>query len=200
MEKPKNIDEYISRTDGTFAYPILTRVHEIILETVPEIEEAIKWGAPSYEYKGIMITTVKFKEFAAVWFHKGTFFDDPKNLLEASSDETKYMRKYVLPSIDDLDEEGLKGLIREAVKFQESDPELELSGQSEKKELSSDLLDNTLNRDPEAKSEFEKFPDYKKKEFIEHIETAKRDATKKRRLDKSMDLIRQGIGLHDKYR
>lgn len=200
MAKSKTIDEYIARTEGTFAHPILIKVHEIILETAPKIEEAIKWGAPSYEYKGIMMTTVKFKKFAAVWFHKGAFFSDPKNLLEASSDDTKYMRKYVLHNIDDLDEEGLKGLIREAIKFQESDEILEVAEESEKEELTSDLLDKTLSEDSKAKAEFENFPDYKKKEFIEHIETAKRDATKLRRLEKSLDLIRQGIGLHDKYR
>lgn len=200
MAKPKNINEYIARTEGTFAHPILTKVHEIILETAPEIEEAIKWGAPSYEYKGLMITTVKFKKFAAVWFHKGAFFDDPKNLLEASSDDTKYMRKYILHTIDDLDEKGLKGLIREAIKYQETDVEVEVTATSEKETLTSDLLDEALSNDSKAKAEFENFTDYKQKEFIEHIETAKRDATKQRRLKKSLELIRQGIGLHDKYR
>ncbi len=200
MAKPKNIDEYIARTEGTFAHPILTKVHEIILETAPEIQEAIKWGAPSYEYKGIMITTVKFKKFAAVWFHKGAFFDDAKNLLEASSDDTKYMRKYILHTIDDLDEEGLKGLIREAIKHQESDEVLETSDKTDKEELTSELLEKALYNDSEAKTKFENFPDYKKKEFIEYIETAKRDATKQRRLEKSIDLIRKGVGLHDKYR
>ena len=200
MAKPKNINEYIARTEGTFAHPILTKVHEIILETAPEIEEAIKWGAPSYEYKGLLITTVKFKKFAAVWFHKGAFFDDPKNLLEASSDDTKYMRKYILHTIDDLDEKGLKGLIREAIKYQETDVEVEVTATSEKETLTSDLLDEALSNDSKAKAEFENFTDYKQKEFIEHIETAKRDATKQRRLKKSLELIRQGIGLHDKYR
>lgn len=200
MAKPKTIDEYIAKTKGTFAHPILVKVHEIILETVPEIKEAIKWGSPSYEYKGLMITTVKFKKFAAVWFHKGAFFDDPKNLLEASSDDTKYMRKYILHTIDDLDEEGLKGLIQEAVKAQESDVELDIFDKSESEEQSSELLDEALENDSEAKAKFEEFPYYKKKEFIEHIETAKRDATKQRRLEKSINLIRQGIGLNDKYR
>lgn len=200
MAKPKTIDEYIAKTEGTFAHPILVKVHEIILETVPEVEEAIKWGSPSYEYNGLMMSTVKFKNFAAVWFHKGAFFDDPKNLLEASSDDTKYMRKYILHTIDDLDEEGLKGLIREAIKYQETDEELEVTATSEKEELTSNLLDEALSNDFEAKTEFENFPDYKQKEFIEHIETAKRDATKQRRLEKSLGLIRQGIGLNDKYR
>lgn len=200
MAKPKSIDEYIARTEGTFAHPILTKVHEIILETAPDIEEAIKWGAPSYEYKGIMMSTVKFKNFAAIWFHKGAFFDDPRSLLEASSDDTKYMRKYELRSMDDLDEEGLKGLIREAIKYQKSDEKLEIREKPEKEKLTSELLSRALSDDSEAEAKFEEFPDYKKKEFIEHIETAKQDATKQRRLEKSLDLIRQGIGLHDKYR
>lgn len=200
MAKPKSIDEYIARTEGTFAHPILTKVHEIILETAPDIEEAIKWGAPSYEYKGIMMSTVKFKNFAAIWFHKGAFFDDPRSLLEASSDDTKYMRKYELRSMDDLDEEGLKGLIREAMKYQKSDEKLEIREKPEKEKLTSELLSRALSDDSEAEAKFEEFPDYKKKEFIEHIETAKQDATKQRRLEKSLDLIRQGIGLHDKYR
>lgn len=200
MSKPSNIPDYISRTEGTFAHPILTRVHEIIHETVPEVTEAIKWGSPSYEYKGLMISTVKFKNFATVWFHKGAFFDDPKNLLEASSDDTKYMRKYDLRTITDLDEDGLKGLILEAVRCQEENIEPEVSDHSEKKELTSELLDNALANDSQARSEFENLPDYKKREFIEHIESAKRDATKQRRLKKSLDIIRKGIGLHDKYR
>lgn len=200
MAKPKNIDEYIARTEGTFAHPILKKVHEIILETAPQIEENIKWGAPSYEYKGLMISTVKFKKFAAVWFHKGAFFHDPKNLLEASSDDTKFMRKYQLRNMDDLDEEGLKGLVREAIKYQETDEKLEIRDKSEKEELISDLLNKALANDSEANAKFNKFTDYKKKEFIEYIATAKQDATKQRRLKKSMEMIRKGVGLHDKYR
>ncbi|MDZ7718881.1 MAG: YdeI/OmpD-associated family protein [Balneolaceae bacterium] len=36
-----------------------------------------------------------------------------------------------------------------------------------------------LSNDSDAKAKFENFTDYKKKEFIEHIESAKWDATKK---------------------
>lgn len=200
MEKPKTIDQYIMRTEGTFAHASLMKVHEIILETAPEIQEAIKWGAPSYEYKGLMMSTVKFKKFAAVWFHKGAFFDDPKNMLEASSDDTKYMRKYILRSIDELDEDGLKGLIQEAIKYQESDVELVVLDKSEKEDLSSNLLEEAFSKDSRANAEFENFTDYKKKEFIEYIETAKRDAKKQHRLKKSMDLIRKGIGLNEMYK
>lgn len=200
MPKPKTIDEYIAKKEGTFAFGILTKIDSVIHETEPDIEEAIKWGAPSYEYKGLMISTVAFKNFVAVWFHMGAFLDDPKNLLEASSDETKYMRKYIIPSLDELDEEGLKGLISEAVKIQESGQDFKTGDKSEEKFPASELLDKALHEDPKAKAEFDRFTNYKKKEFIEHIESAKREETRKRRLEKSLELIREGIGLHDKYR
>lgn len=85
MAKPKNVDDYLSRLEGNFAHPILTKVREIVHETAPQVEEKIKWGSPSFEYHGLMMSMVAFKNFAAVWFHKGALFDDPKNLLEASS-------------------------------------------------------------------------------------------------------------------
>lgn len=200
MAKPKTIGEYIAKTEGTFAHPILTRIRKIVHDTVPDIMEAIKWGAPSFEYNGLMMSMVTFKKFAAVWFHKGALFNDPKNLLEASSDQTKSMRKYIIPTIDDLNEEGLRGLILEAVEKQKTGEQVEGYNQAGNQWQHSSLLFEFFETDPLAKEKFDEFPSYKKKEFIEHIETAKRDATKKRRLKKSLELIRKGIGLNDKYR
>jgi uncharacterized protein YdeI (YjbR/CyaY-like superfamily) len=66
--------------------------------------------------------------------------------------------------------------------------------------LSSDLLEEVLSKDSIARAEFENFTDYKKNEFIEYIENAKRSATKQRRLKKSMDLIRKGVGVNEIYK
>lgn len=200
MANTTTVDEYIAKTEGTFAHPILTRIREIVHETVPDSEETIKWGVPSFEYKGLMLSTVVFKKFAAAWFHKGALFDDPKNLLEASSEQTKSMRKYIIPTIEDLDEEGLRGLILEAVKIQESGEQVKGMYTPDQKWQHSELLFEAFEKDPLAKEQFDEFPPYKQKEFIEFIETAKQEATKRRRLEKSMDLIREGIGLNDKYR
>lgn len=200
MAGPETIDEYIARTEGSFAHPILVRVREIVHQTVPGIKESIKWGSPMFEYNGNMMSMVAFKKFAAVWFHKGALFSDPGNLLEASSESTKSMRKYLIPSVDDLDEEGLKELILEAVEKQESGEQVKGFKQKSDQWDHSDLLSDALKKDPKAKKEFEKMTDYKKREFIEHIESAKRDDTKRRRLQKSLKLLHRGQGLHDKYR
>ncbi|WP_325262934.1 YdeI/OmpD-associated family protein, partial [Flavobacterium sp.] len=45
-----------------------------------------------------------------------------------------------------------------------------------------------------------KFSPYKQKEFIEYIESAKREETKLTRIEKIKPMILDNIGLNDKYR
>lgn len=199
MAKPKHVDEYLERLDGNFAQPILSRAREIILATVPQIEEHIKWGAPSLEYKGMLVTLAAFKSHAAVWFHKGALLRDEKGLLEASSEDTKAMRKYVLKSLEDLDEEGLRALVLEAVEKNESGEHVE-GFNSPAKQVKSELLEKALEENSLAKRNFEGLTPFKQREYIEHIESAKRAETRERRVQKAIPLLEQGIGLHDKYR
>ncbi|AEV33222.1 hypothetical protein Oweho_2248 [Owenweeksia hongkongensis DSM 17368] len=200
MAKPKNTDEYLARLESNFAHPILTRVRKVVLETAPQVEETIKWGAPTFEYKGIMMSMVAFKNFAAMWFHKGALFNDPKNLLEATAETTKSMRKYNVSSIEDLDEEGLRGLVLEAIEKNESGEQVEGFNQRDKKYDSSELLNEALKNNAAARKTFESLPPSHQREYVEHIESAKQDVTKQRRLEKSLTLLEQGLGLHDKYR
>lgn len=202
MAKPKNIDDYLRNLEGNFAHPILTRVREIVHDTAPQVEENIKWGSPSFDYQGLMMSMVAFKNFAAVWFHKGALFNDPQNLLEASSENTKSMRKYLIPTLEDLDEEGLRGLIKEAVAKNEAGEEVEGMGTAENRIERSEMLDHALSLDENARARetYDSLTDYKKREYAEHIETAKQQATKQRRLKKSLEMLNQGLGLNDKYR
>lgn len=200
MSKPKNTDEYLARLEGNFAYPILTRVRQVVLETAPQVEESIKWGAPSFDYKGLMMSMVAFKNFAAVWFHKGALFTDPKNMLEASSEETKAMRKYRINTLDDLDEEGLRGLILEAIEKNESGEQVKGFNKRDKKYDSSELLNNALKKNPRAHQAFQAMAPSHQREYVEYIESAKQEATKLRRIEKSIGLLEQSLGLNDKYR
>jgi uncharacterized protein YdeI (YjbR/CyaY-like superfamily) len=57
-----------------------------------------------------------------------------------------------------------------------------------------------LNEDKNLKAAFDKLSPFKQKDFIEHITSAKREETKKARLEKIKLMIREGIGLNDKYK
>jgi uncharacterized protein YdhG (YjbR/CyaY superfamily) len=49
--KPKTIDEYLAIL-GSEQRAALQRLREIILETIPEAEECISYGVPSFRLKG----------------------------------------------------------------------------------------------------------------------------------------------------
>src|SRR3546814_19552974 len=45
------VDAYIARS-APFARPILEHVRELVPEACPDVEETIKWGAPSFVHAG----------------------------------------------------------------------------------------------------------------------------------------------------
>ncbi len=200
MPKPKTVSAYFKHIEGTLAHPILMKAYAVIKGTAPQIEEKIKWGAPSLEYKGVMITLVAFKNHAAIWFHKGALLQDKHRVLEASSEDTKSMRKYILTSPEMLNETALRDLVLEAVEKNETGEQVQGFNQRSGKYEHSALLNEALENNPRAQETFEGLTDYKKREYIEHIESAKQQATKERRLQKAMGLLEKGLGLNDKYR
>jgi len=57
-----------------------------------------------------------------------------------------------------------------------------------------------LQGDAALAAAFEGLTPGRQREYVNHVGAAKRAATRLARADKSAELIRQGIGLHDKYR
>lgn len=200
MAKPKNTDEYLAKLEETFAHTALTKVREVVHKASPEIEENIKWGSPSFEYKGLMMSMVAFKNHTAVWFHKGALLNDPNNLLEASSESTKAMRKYIIPKGEEVDEGGLQELVRQAVAVNDSGREVPGMGEKEDRVERSEMLEQALKENPTARENYKSLSDGKKREYAEYIELAKQQSTKQRRLKKSLGLLEKGQGLNDKYR
>ena len=63
-----------------------------------------------------------------------------------------------------------------------------------------DELQAALQKDTKAAKAFADLTIGKQREFTEHIAEAKRPETKQRRIEKILPMIKQGIGLNDKYR
>jgi hypothetical protein len=65
------VTEYIQER-APFARPILRRLRKLIHDAAPELDEAIKWGMPSFLYEGkIVCGFAGFKAHCALWFWKG---------------------------------------------------------------------------------------------------------------------------------
>ena len=70
-KRDPRVSEYIQEC-APFARPILKHLRKVIHEGGPKIEEAIKWGMPSFVYQGkIVCGFAGFKAHCALWFWEG---------------------------------------------------------------------------------------------------------------------------------
>ena len=69
------------------------KIRAAILDADPKIVEEIKWGAPTFTYKGNMATfNPRATKFVNLTFHTGAFIDDPENVLEGDAKESRVFR------------------------------------------------------------------------------------------------------------
>ena len=61
------VDGYITRS-AEFAQPILTHLRAVVHAACPDVEEEIKWGSPSYMYKGMLCGMAAFKQHCTLAF------------------------------------------------------------------------------------------------------------------------------------
>ncbi|WP_243455532.1 iron chaperone [Sphingosinicella sp. BN140058] len=71
MSRDPRIDAYIARQQ-TFARPILEWIRESVHAALPEVEEGIRWGMPSFSWKGRPLAHMAgFKAHATLGFWRG---------------------------------------------------------------------------------------------------------------------------------
>ena len=201
MEQYDNrIDAYIAKS-ADFAKPILQHIRKVVHETSPLITENIKWGMPFFEYKGTLCQMAAFKQHCAFGFWKASRLNDPDHLLNPGEEAAAGSFGRV-NSIADLPTEAvLRAFILQAMELNESGVRIaKPKANTEKKELVvPDYFIHVLNENPAAKEAFEKFSYSHKKEYLQWITEAKTDATRQKRLDQAIEMIKEGKSRHWKY-
>ncbi|CAM1341115.1 YdeI/OmpD-associated family protein [Tenacibaculum amylolyticum] len=192
----RKVSEYIAQTKWTQE---LTFLRSLLLDL--DLEETVKWSAPAYTYKGKnVLGMAAFKNYFGIWFHQGVFLqDEAKVLMNAQEGKTKAMRQWRFSSIDEIDPALVKSYALEAMKNVELGKELKPKRAS-KPLIIPEKLAAAFSNDEELEHKFSSLSLTKKREFAEHIATAKREATQNARLEKIIPMIKEGIGLNDKYR
>ena len=83
------------------------------------MEEGIKWGAPTFMYKGNLATfNPRAKKFVNLTFHTGALIEDPEGVLEGDAKEARVMR---IDSSEDLSTKssGLKKVVKNWITMQD---------------------------------------------------------------------------------
>jgi hypothetical protein len=115
----KLIDERI-RELADWRGETLSTVRGIIKEADPDIVEEWKWvkptnpGTPVWSHNGGICTGETYKNVVKLTFFKGAALNDPSGLFNSSL-EGKVRRAIDLKENDEINEDALKNLIREAV-------------------------------------------------------------------------------------
>jgi hypothetical protein len=115
----KRIDERIAELDD-WRGATLARVRALIEQADPEVVEEWKWakatspGTPVWSHGGGICTGESYKSVVKLTFFKGASLSDPAGLFNSSLDG-KVRRAIDIREDDELDEDALKALVREAV-------------------------------------------------------------------------------------
>jgi hypothetical protein len=100
---------------GDWRGETLARVRALIKQADADVIEDWKWrGVPVWSHAGIICTGETYKNVVKMTFAKGASLEDPARLFNSSLDGNT-RRAIDLHEGDQIDEEALKALIREAV-------------------------------------------------------------------------------------
>ncbi len=163
------------------------------------LEETVKWGAPTYTFKGKNIVGMAaFKNYFGLWFFQGALLKDAdKKLMNAQEGKTQAMRQWRFSSIEEINVELIRSYALEAIENQKAGKAIK---PKKKPLIIPELLQEALDSNVTLKQNFEAFSLSHKREYADHISEAKREATKRSRLEKIIPMILENVGLHDKYR
>src|SRR5262245_8032686 len=198
--KDPRVDQYIDRA-APFARPILKRLRKVIHAACPEVEETLKWGFPHFMHHGILCSMAAFKAHCAFGFWqekllaaKHPAFRDPSR--EAMGQFGR------LESLDDLPaDRTLVGYVRAAAEFNASGvrrPAARRRGPARPIVVPPDFRE-ALRRNPRAAATFEGFSPTQRREDVDWVGEAKRDATRRPRLDTSIRWLAEGKTHNWKY-
>jgi len=171
---------------------------DLVLQT--DLKETIKWGAPSYGLDGHNLIGVNgFKSYFGLWFHQGALLSDPAGvLINAQVGKTTAMRQWRMYHMDDINPKMIQQYLDETLAHCRAGRRVKIP--PKRPVAMPQILRDALDRDAIAHDMFARLSQSHRREYIDYITEAKRDATQVKRLDKTLTLIKSGAGLHDQYR
>lgn len=114
MSPSRLIDARIKEL-GDWRGKILSRLRALVKEADPDVVEEWKWrGVPAWSHDGLICTGETYKNVVKMTFARGAALEDLSGLFNSSLDGNT-RRAIDFHENDEMDEEGLKNLVRAAV-------------------------------------------------------------------------------------
>lgn len=195
MKSDPRFDAYIDRA-ADFAKPILRHLRETVHTACPEGEEAMKWSAPAFVYKGkILASIAAFKGHASFGFWSGS------QVVDGGDRQMSAMGQFGrLTSVDELPPRAeLEALVRKAMALIDQGVKPVRNKHEKAPFTVPQDLQAALDANAAAKATFDGFPPSAQREYVEWVSGSKRDDTRTKRLAQTIEWLAEGKRRNWKY-
>jgi uncharacterized protein YdeI (YjbR/CyaY-like superfamily) len=193
------VDDYVARAPE-FARPILQKIRAAFHAGCPQLEEKIKWGVPSFEYKGMLGGMAAFQRHVAFGFWKSRLMKDFEDTFGRAAGAS-LMRARVESQADLPSRRVLVAMVKEAKRLNEEgikEPKLARAKVRIRVAIPADLR-NALTRLPKARAFFTGLAPSHRREYVEWITEAKRPETRAKRIATTLEWLVAGKRRNWKY-
>lgn len=122
----KAVSKHYVRDDNPELQKVARALRSCVKKLVPGVKQTVNaWGIPTFEAPDPFCFYMAGKNHVTLGFHHGTSLEDPRGLLEGTG---KNLRHVKLRVAEDLDQKGLKNLVRAAARFRSKTPMRGMSG------------------------------------------------------------------------
>ncbi len=119
MARPPTVTEYMDRLEHPLR-DVVDALRALIHDVDPAITEEIKWNAPSFSYKGYLVTfNLHRPEEVLLVFHDGAILDPQDGLLEGSYPDRRLVHVRSLADVEAM-RPRLQAAIREWIAIRDA--------------------------------------------------------------------------------
>ena len=197
-KKDPRVDAYIARA-APFAKPILRHLRKVSHAGCPALEETIKWGVPSFEYKGMMCGMASFKNHVTFGFWKGALLAKRAGLTPATEDAMGQFGR--ITSLSDMpSEKTLIRCVKEAAVLNDAGIKAPMRKNPPKPPVRAPAyFMAAVRKNKKALATFEGFSPSNRREYVEWITGTKSADTRQQRLDTAVQWMAEGKVRNWKY-
>ena len=164
------------------------------------LQAEMKWGVPCFTHNSKNVLTVSaLKDFACLSFFKGSLLSDPANKLVQPGPNSQAGRYFKFTSLEEIEanKELILNYIKEAIVIEESGQKVQFS-----KELPDIPIEfqSFLEEDPFLSNAFYSLTPGRQRGYILYFSQPKQEKSRIKRIEKCIELILKGEGLHDAYK
>lgn len=190
------IDAYIAAAPA-YAQPILRHVRALVHRACPAVTETIKWSRPHFEHRGPMFMMSAFKAHCSLGFWRPEIrkLVDPTGSAEGMGQFDRITALADLPA-----DAKLLGYLKAAARLNERGVKAPPRAVKPKPALPVPPdLRRALEAQPKAAAAFAQFTPSQRREYLEWLLEAKREATREKRLATALEWIAAGKTRNWKY-